>query len=48
MCNCSRQKKASTARWVLEINGEKQYFGSRLEADDAYVKSGRQGTIKRV
>ena len=48
MCNCKRTKKEGAARWALVTSAGTQYFGSRLEADAAYVANGRQGTIKRV
>jgi hypothetical protein len=48
MCNCGGSKTQRPPRWVLETPQGNQYFGSRLEADAAYVANGHQGTIKRV
>lgn len=46
--SCHRTTKPKTNRWMLVTSDGTQYFGSRLEADAAYVANGRQGTIKRV
>jgi len=48
-CACGGTKTQRPPRWVLnKPNGEKEFFGSRLEADARYVETGRTGEIKRV
>ena len=51
-CNCGKPKPRPEApkmvSFILQVDGSRQSFGSRLEAEAAFVRGGRHGEIKKV
>lgn len=54
MCNCNKPRprpssgsgsSSNTQSFALEVNGKTQTFGSKLERDAEFVRSGRRGRL---